>query len=169
MIANATFSVAIIILILFVVLSIIIITTTSNTITTCIITFTITIYNSFRFKLSSFSKEISNLNENANRCEQKEQWLLAVAKGALYVVTIFAYATVLLWHRGGVVSASNSRSGGRGFDSRPCHVAIALGKQFTLTFPSPPTCKMGTQLQATNVLVFWSISGAALWRRSYAE
>ena len=25
-------------------------------------------------------------------------------------------------------------------------VVIALGKQFTLTFPSPPTCKMGTQL-----------------------
>ncbi|GFR58084.1 hypothetical protein ElyMa_000019300 [Elysia marginata] len=50
--------------------------------------------------------------------------------------------------RGGVVSASDSRSGGRGFDSRPCHAAIALGKQFTLTFPSPPTCKMGTQLQA---------------------
>ncbi|GFR65771.1 hypothetical protein ElyMa_001954400 [Elysia marginata] len=45
--------------------------------------------------------------------------------------------------RGGVVSASDSRSRGRGFDSRPCHVAIALGKQFTLTFPSPPTCKMG--------------------------
>ncbi|GFS25276.1 hypothetical protein ElyMa_005179600 [Elysia marginata] len=44
---------------------------------------------------------------------------------------------------GGVVSASDSRSGGRGFDSRPCHVAIALGKQFTLTFPSPPTFKNG--------------------------
>ncbi|GFR93203.1 hypothetical protein ElyMa_004373200 [Elysia marginata] len=50
--------------------------------------------------------------------------------------------------RGRVVSASDSRSGGRGFDSRPCHVAVALGKQFTLTFLSPPTCKMGTQLQA---------------------
>ncbi|GFR79261.1 alpha-(1,3)-fucosyltransferase C [Elysia marginata] len=38
-----------------------------------------------------------------------------------------------LWsgQRGGVVSASDSRSGGRGFDSRPCHVAIALGKQFS--------------------------------------
>ncbi|GFS12631.1 hypothetical protein ElyMa_004864100 [Elysia marginata] len=46
-----------------------------------------------------------------------------------------------------VVSASDSRSGGRRFDSRPCHVAIALGKQFTLSFLSPPTCKMGTQLQ----------------------
>ncbi|GFS20187.1 hypothetical protein ElyMa_006892900 [Elysia marginata] len=83
--------------------------------------------------------------------------------------------------RGRVVSASDSRSGGRGFDSRPCHVAVALGKQFTLTFPSPPTCKMGTQLQAIlefvicacntlhmglkwplNVLVCWGISGAAL-------
>ena len=49
--------------------------------------------------------------------------------------------------RGRVVSASDSGSGGRGFDSRPSHVVIALGKQFTLTFPSPPTCKMGTQLQ----------------------
>ncbi|GFS13691.1 hypothetical protein ElyMa_003142900 [Elysia marginata] len=47
-----------------------------------------------------------------------------------------------------MVSASDSRSGDRGFDSRPCHVAIALGKQFTLTFPSLPNCKMGTQLQA---------------------
>ena len=54
----------------------------------------------------------------------------------------------LLGQRGRVVSASDSGSGGRGFDSRPSHVAIALGKQFTLTFPSPPTCKMGTQLQA---------------------
>ncbi|GFR90924.1 hypothetical protein ElyMa_006162600, partial [Elysia marginata] len=73
--------------------------------------------------------------------------------------------------RGGVVSASNSRSGGRGSDSRPCHVAIALGEQFTLTSPSPATCKMGTQLQASNVLVCWGISGAALWRHnvSYAE
>ncbi|GFR66390.1 hypothetical protein ElyMa_000227300 [Elysia marginata] len=49
---------------------------------------------------------------------------------------------------GRVVSASDSRSGRRGFDSRPCHVAVALGEQFTLTFLSPPTCKMGTQLQA---------------------
>ena len=36
--------------------------------------------------------------------------------------------------RGRVVSASDSGSGGRGFDSRPSHVVIALGKQFTLTF-----------------------------------
>ncbi|GFS10493.1 hypothetical protein ElyMa_006648500 [Elysia marginata] len=36
----------------------------------------------------------------------------------------------------------------REFDSRACHVAIALKKQFILTFPSPLTCKMGTQLQA---------------------
>ncbi|GFS14181.1 hypothetical protein ElyMa_006739400 [Elysia marginata] len=71
--------------------------------------------------------------------------------------------------RGGVVSASDSRSGGRGFDSQRCHVAIALGKQFTLTFPSLPTCNMGTQLQTTNVLVCWGISSAALWRQSYAE
>ncbi|GFR61761.1 hypothetical protein ElyMa_003565400 [Elysia marginata] len=71
--------------------------------------------------------------------------------------------------RGGVVSASDSRSGGRGFDSRPCHVAIALGKQSALTFPSPPTCKIGTQLQASNVLVCCGISGAALWRHSYDE
>ena len=89
--------------------------------------------------------------------------------------------------RGRVVSASDSGSGGRGFDSRPSHVVIALGKQFTLTFPSPPTCKTGTQLQAmslwyapatsciwvkkwlSNVLVCWGISGAALWRHSYAE
>ncbi|GFR73678.1 sodium-coupled monocarboxylate transporter 1 [Elysia marginata] len=70
---------------------------------------------------------------------------------------------------GGVVSASDSRSGGRRFDSRPCHVAIALEKQFTLTFSTPPTCKMGTYLQASNVLVCWGISGAALRRHSYAE
>ncbi|GFR85873.1 hypothetical protein ElyMa_000707100 [Elysia marginata] len=71
--------------------------------------------------------------------------------------------------RSGVVSVSDSRSGGRGFDSRPCHIAIALEKKFTLTFPSPPTCEMGTQLQASNILVCWGISGAALWRHSYAE
>ncbi|GFR99548.1 hypothetical protein ElyMa_002795200 [Elysia marginata] len=90
--------------------------------------------------------------------------------------------------RGRVVCALVSRSGGRGFNSRPCHVAIALGKQRSLTFPSPPTCKMGTQLQAilkfvisaynilhmglkwpSNKLVCWGISGAALWRHSYAE
>ena len=54
--------------------------------------------------------------------------------------TVYAF----LW--GSVVSASDSGSGGCGFDSQPSHVVIALGKQFTLTFPSPPTCKMGTQL-----------------------
>ncbi|GFR83211.1 hypothetical protein ElyMa_000644700 [Elysia marginata] len=70
---------------------------------------------------------------------------------------------------GGVVRALVSRSGGRGFDFRPCRVAIAWGKQFTLTFPSSPTCKMGTQQQASNVLVCWGTSGAALWRHSYAE
>ncbi|GFS00933.1 hypothetical protein ElyMa_006411000 [Elysia marginata] len=40
------------------------------------------------------------------------------------------------------IMSSDSRFGGRGFGSPPCHVAVALGKQFTLTFPSPPTCKM---------------------------
>ncbi|GFS10078.1 hypothetical protein ElyMa_001314400 [Elysia marginata] len=89
---------------------------------------------------------------------------------------------------GRVVSASDSRSGGRGFDSRPCHVAVALGKQFTLTFPSPPTCKMGTQLQAIlefvisacNTLhmclkwpsMYWSAGALVvllLWRHSWAE
>ncbi|GFR80274.1 hypothetical protein ElyMa_005894800 [Elysia marginata] len=45
--------------------------------------------------------------------------------------------------RGRMFSASYSRSGGRGFDSWPCHVAVALGKQFTLTLPSPPTSAMG--------------------------
>ncbi|GFS22093.1 hypothetical protein ElyMa_005100500 [Elysia marginata] len=69
---------------------------------------------------------------------------------------------IIKGQRGGLVSASDSRSGGRGFDSRPRHVAIALGKQLTLTFPSPPTCKMGTQLQASNVLVCWGISLVAL-------
>ncbi|GFS01980.1 hypothetical protein ElyMa_001111600 [Elysia marginata] len=59
--------------------------------------------------------------------------------------------------RGGVVSVSDSRPGGRGFDYRPCHVAIALGKQFTLTSPSPLTCKMGTHVQASNVLVCWAL------------
>ena len=53
--------------------------------------------------------------------------------------------------RGRVVSASDSGSGARGFDSQPSHVVIALGKQFTPTFPSPPTCKMGTQLQAMSL------------------
>ncbi|GFR93728.1 hypothetical protein ElyMa_002650200 [Elysia marginata] len=71
--------------------------------------------------------------------------------------------------RGRVVSVSDSRSGGRGFDCRLYHVAITLGKQFTLTFSSPPICKMGTRLQASNVLVCWRISGAVLWRHSYAE
>ncbi|GFR94775.1 hypothetical protein ElyMa_002676000 [Elysia marginata] len=88
--------------------------------------------------------------------------------------------------RGRVVNASDSRSGGRGFDSRPCHVAVALGKQFTLTFPSPPTCKMGTQLQAILEFVicacntlhrglkcpYWSAGALVallLWRHSYAE
>ncbi|GFR69432.1 hypothetical protein ElyMa_005631200 [Elysia marginata] len=52
-----------------------------------------------------------------------------------------------LGQRGRVVSALDSRSGGSGFDSQPYHVAIALEKRFTLTFSSPPTCKMGTQLQ----------------------
>ncbi|GFR93544.1 hypothetical protein ElyMa_004380700 [Elysia marginata] len=50
--------------------------------------------------------------------------------------------------RGRVVRASDSRSGGRGFDSRPCHVVIALGKAINPFFPSPPTCKMDTHLQA---------------------
>ena len=53
--------------------------------------------------------------------------------------------------RSRVVSASDSGSGGRGFDSEPSHVVIALVKQFTLTFPVPPTCKMGTQLQAMSL------------------
>ena len=59
--------------------------------------------------------------------------------------------SVLQGQRGRVVSASDSGSGGRGFDSQPSHVVIALGKQFTLTFPSPPTCKMGTQLQTMSL------------------
>ena len=33
---------------------------------------------------------------------------------------------------GRAVSASDSGSGGRGFDSQPSHAVIALGKQFTL-------------------------------------
>ncbi|GFS19232.1 hypothetical protein ElyMa_001540800 [Elysia marginata] len=71
--------------------------------------------------------------------------------------------------RSGVVSALDSRPGEHVFDSRSCHVAIALGKQFTLTFSSPLTCKMGTQLQASKGLVCWGISGAALWRYKYVE
>ena len=63
-------------------------------------------------------------------------------------VTFKDYSLVLVSR---VVSASDSGSGGRGFDSQPSHVVIALGKQFTLTFPSPPTCKMGTQLQAMSL------------------
>ncbi|GFS04973.1 hypothetical protein ElyMa_004669800 [Elysia marginata] len=65
--------------------------------------------------------------------------------------------------RGRVVRASDLRSGGRGFDSRPCHVAIALGKRFTLTFPSPPTCKTGTWLKAVleicGMLTFERLTG----------
>ncbi|GFS24840.1 solute carrier family 12 member 2 [Elysia marginata] len=65
--------------------------------------------------------------------------------------------------RGRVVSASDLRSGGREFDSQPCHVAIALGKQFTLTFPSPPTCKTGTLVKAVfdicGMLVFDRLTG----------
>ena len=53
---------------------------------------------------------------------------------------------LITYQRGSVVSALDAGSGGRGFDSQPSHVVIALGKQFTLTFPRPPTCKMGTQL-----------------------
>ncbi|GFS21505.1 hypothetical protein ElyMa_001595500 [Elysia marginata] len=66
------------------------------------------------------------------------------------------------------------------------HLSIALGKQLTLTFLTPSTCKMGTQLQAIlepstatsctwvkkwlpEVLVCWDIRGGALWRHSYAE
>ncbi|GFR95974.1 hypothetical protein ElyMa_002708400 [Elysia marginata] len=55
--------------------------------------------------------------------------------------------------RGGVVSASDSRSGGRGFDSRPCHVAIALGKQFTLTFPVRPPVKW---VPSYRLHMYWS-------------
>ncbi|GFR62671.1 hypothetical protein ElyMa_001877500 [Elysia marginata] len=43
------------------------------------------------------------------------------------------------------VRASVLRSGVCGFDS--CHAAIALGKQLTLIFPIPPTCKLGTWLK----------------------
>ncbi|GFR67457.1 hypothetical protein ElyMa_005582900 [Elysia marginata] len=68
--------------------------------------------------------------------------------------------------RGKVVSASDSRYGGRGFDSRPCHVTIALGKQFTLTFPSPPTCKMGTQLQAFLEFEIYAPATPCLWVKS---
>ncbi|GFR60422.1 hypothetical protein ElyMa_001822200 [Elysia marginata] len=50
--------------------------------------------------------------------------------------------------RGGVVSASDSGSGDRSFDSRSWHVASALEKIFTLTSHSHPNCKLGTQVQA---------------------
>ncbi|GFR75586.1 hypothetical protein ElyMa_003924300 [Elysia marginata] len=76
--------------------------------------------------------------------------------------TAYSQVPILQGQRGGVICASDSRPGGRGFYPRPCHVAITLGKQFTLTFPRLPTSKMGTQLQASNVLVCWGISGAAL-------
>ncbi|GFR89839.1 hypothetical protein ElyMa_002552900 [Elysia marginata] len=95
--------------------------------------------------------------------------VVAVVVIVVLVEAAAAAVVAIVGQRGGVVSASDSRSGGPGFDSRPRHVAIALGKQFTLTFPSPPTCKMGIQLQASNVLVCWDISGAALWRHSYVE
>ncbi|GFS17441.1 hypothetical protein ElyMa_001497300 [Elysia marginata] len=104
------------------------------------------------------------------------------------VLTVQPPLQLSVGQRGRVVSASDSRSGGRGFDSRPCHVAVALGKQFTLTFLSPPTCKMGTQPQAIleflicacNTLhmglkwplMYWSAGALVallLWRHSYAE
>ncbi|GFR72058.1 hypothetical protein ElyMa_002107200 [Elysia marginata] len=66
--------------------------------------------------------------------------------------------------RGRIVSASDSRSRARMFDS---HVTIALRKQFTLTFLSPPTCKMGTQLQAILEFVIcaciWVLSGFRMY------
>ncbi|GFR59927.1 hypothetical protein ElyMa_005396500 [Elysia marginata] len=51
--------------------------------------------------------------------------------------------------------------------STPDHAMLQL--PWESNFPSPPTFKMGTQRQASNVLVCWGISGAALWRHSYAE
>ncbi|GFS10312.1 hypothetical protein ElyMa_004805800 [Elysia marginata] len=39
---------------------------------------------------------------------------------------------------GGVVSASDSRSGGQGFDSRPCHVASNCLKKPKLSPVHPP-------------------------------
>ena len=69
----------------------------------------------------------------------------------VHIMCGYACILAVLGQRGRVVSASDSGSGGRGFDSRSSHVVIALGKQFTLTFPSPPTCKMGTQLQAMSL------------------
>ncbi|GFR70535.1 hypothetical protein ElyMa_000331300 [Elysia marginata] len=63
-----------------------------------------------------------------------------------------------LGQRGRVVSVFDLRSRGRGFDH-----AIALGKKFTLTFPSPPTCKLGTCLKAVleilEILVFEHLTG----------
>ncbi|GFR79256.1 hypothetical protein ElyMa_005869100 [Elysia marginata] len=73
--------------------------------------------------------------------------------------------------------------------SRDLEVASSiLDHAMLLTFPSPSTCKMGTQLQVilelvnctcnilhmgqkgpSNLLVCWGISGAALWRHSYVE
>ncbi|GFR98848.1 hypothetical protein ElyMa_006360000 [Elysia marginata] len=72
--------------------------------------------------------------------------VVAVVVDIVEVVVILVLVLVAV--RSGVVTASDSRSGGRGFDSRQRHVAIALGEQFTLYFLSPPTCKRGTQLQA---------------------
>ena len=68
--------------------------------------------------------------------------------------------------RGRVVSASDSGSGGRGFDSQPSHVVIALGKQFTLTFPSLPTCKMGYPAIG-NEFVIWPAT-PCIWVKKVA-
>ncbi|GFS13680.1 hypothetical protein ElyMa_004889900 [Elysia marginata] len=87
--------------------------------------------------------------------------------------------------RGRVVSAWDSRSGVRGFDSRLTMPNYnCLGKAIYPNFPhSTATCKMGTQLQAilefvicacktpayestwhsnVDLLICWGISGAAL-------
>ncbi|GFR98076.1 neuroplastin [Elysia marginata] len=105
----------------------------------------------------AYTKEFNETNEKSIklRVKDKLEWLWPflgiIAEAVVLVLLILFFEKIKKkgdrW-RGRVVSASDSRSGGRGFDSQPCHVAVVLGKQLILNFPSPSTCKMGTQLQA---------------------
>ncbi|GFS16843.1 hypothetical protein ElyMa_003224200 [Elysia marginata] len=80
------------------------------------------------------------------------------------VVSLCLVMVNILGLGGRVVSASDSRSGG--FDSRIFHVEIASGKQFTLTFSSPPTFKKGIQLQAILEFVIYAPPTPKIWVKS---
>ena len=61
-------------------------------------------------------------------------------------VCLFFYLSDTHAHTHTWLGASDSGSGGRGFDSQPSHVVIAFGKQFTLTVKWVPSyCDMRLQ------------------------